>query len=276
MIARFIAIVFAAAAFQSTTQRKPVYSWLDHAPVSSLVERAKVPAGFERVTVTPGSFGEWLRTLPVKTGKPDVMLFNGQPKNNQQVHALVLDIDTGNRDLQQCADAVMRLRAEYLYSSHQHKRISFNFTNGFTCDFTTWSKGYRPSVVGNKVSWKKSAAPDSSYQSFRKYLLQVFTYAGTQSLSQQMKAKAMADLVPGDVFIRGGFPGHAVVVLDVAINKSTGQRIFLIAQSYMPAQDMHVLINPQNADRAPWYPVNFGQQLFTPEWTFSRDELRTF
>ncbi|NJM25838.1 MAG: DUF4846 domain-containing protein [Bacteroidia bacterium] len=265
-----------SAALQSTAQSKPVYQWLERAPAGTLAGRVALPAGFERVAVAPGSFGEWLRAIPVKPGKPEVMLFNGEPKYNQQAHSLVLDIDTGNRDLQQCADAVMRLRAEYLYGSHQYKRISFDFTNGFTCDFATWTKGYRPAVIGNKVSWKKSATPDSSYQSFRKYMVQVFTYAGTQSLSRQMKPKAIADIAPGDVFIRGGFPGHAVIVLDVAVNKSTGDRIFLIAQSYMPAQDMHVLVNPNEPARAPWYAASFGEQLLTPEWTFTRNELKTF
>ena len=51
----------------------------------------------------------------------------------------------------------------------------------------------------------------------------------------------------GDVFIKGGFPGHAVVVLDMAENDRTGQRVFLLAQSYMPAQDIHIMKNPTNA-----------------------------
>jgi hypothetical protein len=40
-----------------------------------------------------------------------VLLYNGAPKFRQDVHAAVIDIDVGTRDLQQCADATMRLRA---------------------------------------------------------------------------------------------------------------------------------------------------------------------
>ena len=45
----------------------------------------------------------------------------------------------------------------------------------------------------------------------------------------------------GDIFIRGGFPGHAVLVVDMAIHPVSGQKAVLLAQSYMPAQDIHIL-----------------------------------
>ena len=42
----------------------------------------------------------------------------------------------------------------------------------------------------------------------------------------------------------------------------------------MPAQEMHVLKNPANADGSPWYPLAFGDRLVTPEWPFPRESLR--
>ena len=80
----------------------------------------------------------------------------------------------------------------------------------------------------------------------------------------------------GDVFIKGGFPGHAVIVVDMAINEETGKKLFLLAQSYMPAQDIHILKNPANSRLSPWYELDFGEVLYTPEWTFDRDDLRRF
>ncbi len=59
------------------------------------------------------------------------------------------------------------------------------------------------------------------------------------------------------MFIKGGFPGHAVLVADVAENATTGEKRFLLVQSYMPAQQMHVLKNPAAADGSPWYPAAF-------------------
>ncbi len=78
----------------------------------------------------------------------------------------------------------------------------------------------------------------------------------------------------GDVFIKGGFPGHAVLVADMVENKATGEKRFLLLQSYMPAQDIHVLKNPKSEDGTPWYTTPVGDQLVTPEWVFKGTALR--
>jgi hypothetical protein len=44
----------------------------------------------------------------------------------------------------------------------------------------------------------------------------------------------------------------------------------------MPAQEMHILKNLENGDGNPWYSINFGDRLNTPEWEFSRDQLMRF
>ena len=72
---------------------------------------------------------------------------------------------------------------------------------------------------------------------------------------------------PGDVFIKGGSPGHAVIVVDMAVN-SSGKKIFLLAQSYMPAQDIHILNNPMSPEFSPWYELNDNSLIYTPEWVF--------
>lgn len=102
--------------------------------------------------------------------------YNGEEKPNK-VAAAVLNIDIGNKDLQQCADAVMRMRAEYLYKTKQFDLLHFNFTSGFKADYSKWRSGYRISVKGNNVSWIKTTKESESYQSFREYLNIVFTYA---------------------------------------------------------------------------------------------------
>jgi hypothetical protein len=77
--------------------------------------------------------------------------------------------------------------------------------------------------------------------------------------------------VPGDVFIKGGFPGHAMIVVDVAVN-SYGKRLFMLAQSYMPAQDIHIVNNLLEKEIGPWYSLN--DTIITPEWIFYRSQLR--
>jgi len=79
----------------------------------------------------------------------------------------------------------------------------------------------------------------------------------------------------GDVFIVGGSPGHAIIVVDAAANEM-GDKIFLLAQSYMPAQQTHILLNPSDKEISPWYRLRDGEQLITPEWTFAWDDLRRF
>jgi len=67
------------------------------------------PAGYTRVQ-TDG-FGSYLRNIALKQDNT-VYLYNGEKKANQSAQYAVMDVSVGGQDLQQCADAVMRLRAE--------------------------------------------------------------------------------------------------------------------------------------------------------------------
>jgi len=256
----------------------PPYPWLKPGEVvESLDSRIAPPAGFERVQAPPGSFAAWLRRLPLKPGCPPVLLYNGQPKARQDVHAAVVAMDVGREDLQQCADAVIRLRAEYLRSKGDAAAIRFHFTSGDLAEYVRWSAGYRPIVAGNRITWARRSEPDDSYESFRRYLDTVFKYAGSDSLSRELiPVRSVAEIEAGDVFIHGGFPGHAVIVADVARLRVPGKKVFLLAQSYMPAQEVHVLKNLADMSLSPWYSADFGETLVTPEWSFGRDELRRF
>lgn len=257
----------------ATTLNK--YSWkADYDIKNALINRIAVPQGFKRTEVQSGSFGDWLRFLPLKPGNPDVHLYNGDLKRYQSGHAAVLDIDVGATDIQQCADAVMRMRAEYLYSVKEYEALHFNFTSGHSVGFKKWSEGNRTVIKGNNVTWAKNAAKDDSYKTFRTYCNTIFNYAGTSSLSKELKKVSdIKDIQLGDVFILGGFPGHAVLVVDVCANESTGEKLFMIQQSYMPAQEIHVLKNLNKPEISPWYSTLFEGDLETPEWTFSKGQL---
>lgn len=244
---------------------------------NALCNRIAVPEGYVRPASPEGSFARWLQHLPLKPGRGTVYFYNGVEKPNQRVHHAVIDIDTGKRNLQQCADAVMRLRAEYLFAGKQYEDIHFNFTNGERVNYSDWARGLRPIVKENRVVWMTSGQQDTTYTQFRKYLTQIFIYAGTASLSGEMQAVAdISEMQIGDVFIQGGFPGHAVMVVDMARHPVSGKRVFLLAQSYMPAQSMHVLINPGDPQHSPWYPLDFPGELVTPEWTFQKSDLKRF
>lgn len=247
-------------------------------PLGSIIAtRFPPPLNFDRIVITDtNSFAYYLRHLPLKPDGAAVLYHNGQTKPNNGIYKAVVDLPIGKKDLHQCADAIMRLRAEYLFEQKTYQRIQFNFTNGFPVNYSIWRQGNRVVVDGNKTYWKKKTIPSNSYQDFWVYLETVFTYAGTYSLAKELKAVAINDLKIGDVFIQGGFPGHAVIVVDMAVHPNTGERLFMLAQSYMPAQELQILTNPLNSELSPWYTTNFDKILNTPEWAFSKENLKRF
>lgn len=217
------------------------------------VDSIPLPEGYERIAVKKGSFAAYLRGIALKKDKT-VFLYNGSPKQNQLAQYAVLDISVGDKDLQQCADAVMRLRAEYLFSAGLYDDIHFSDNAGKTYRFTS------PYTRAN----------------LQRYLQQVFGMCGSASLEKQLKpGTAWENIQPGDVLIRGGFPGHATIVMDVAQNDA-GERLYMLAQSYMPAQNIHILLNPATDTPTPWYSLPEGNQVYTPEYTFYRNELRSW
>lgn len=241
----------------------------------TIEERFPAPEGYKRKNYSSGSFEYYLKTLPLKPAGDKVHTYDGSIKQPDNVYEAVINIDVGNKDLQQCADAVMRLRAEYLFKAERFDEIHFNFTNGNKAEWEKYAQGYRFQAKAN--AWVKTAKEDNSYKSFREYLDLVFTYAGSMSLSKELKPIDVEDMEPGDVFIKGGSPGHAVIVIDVIEDSKTDIKLFILAQSYMPAQEIHILKNGMPADiLSPWYSTNFGPFLKTPEWTFTRAQLMRF
>jgi hypothetical protein len=244
---------------------------------TTIAERYKVNGNNERPPVEANSFGEYLRKLKLKPYGSRVKYYNGEEKTKENVYDAVVDMEIGNKNLQQCADAIMRLRGEYLFTQKAYAKLHFNFTNGFTCEYSKWKEGYRVKIEGNKTTWVKSAKPSNTYETFRKYMDMVFNYAGTLSLSKELKSKSMADMNIGDVFIHGGSPGHAVIIVDMMKDKKSGQKYFMLAQSYMPAQETQVLLNPNVDEVTVWYKLDVSkQELNTPEWDFTRNELKSF
>ena len=175
-----------------------------------------------------------------------------KPQTGCSCGSIKMKLTDGN--LQQCADSVIRLYAEYYYKQKKYDRIKFHLTNGFEVGFSKWSQGMRVKVDGNKTYWVHSEKADSSYKIFDSYLKFVFTYAGTLSMVQESKKISEKDIQPGDIFIYGGSPGHVEMVVDVCENKD-GDKAFLLGQGYMPAQQFHILKNPAD-ENAPWYYVS--------------------
>lgn len=226
----------------------------------STVEKRFLPVdGFKRVKAETNSFGAYLRSLPLKKISSKVKYYNGAEKENEDVYVSVVNQEIDPVDLQQCADAVMRLRGEWLFAQKRYDEIHFNFlSDGKPHYFSEFAKG------------------DYSYKNFRKYMKYIFSYANTGSLHDELVAvKNIIDIQPGDVFIQKKQPyGHAVIVLDV-IENDKGAKKYPLAQSYMPAQETQVLANPTESSFSPWYSVANGS-IITPEWRFDAKDLRRF
>ena len=232
----------------------------------TLKERFLPPENAERVALEEGSFGDYLRNLPLKPFGEKVSYFDGREKPDRAYFSVV-DQDITPRNLEQCADAIMRLKGEYHYALGEYDKIAFHFVNGFLCDFETWSKGYTVTITGNEVSWTRKSSNDTSYDSFRKYMDMVHAFASTLSLEKELEKVDILDMQVGDVFIEGGSPGHAIILVDMAKDQTTGKSYFILAQSYMPAQETQILRNLNDPALSPWYELKEGS-LLTPEWTF--------
>lgn len=277
IICKNIAFLFLCIAFSFNSLAQELSQWIN-TNGTHIATRFNVPLSYRRVSTKPGSFAYFLQNLPLKPHGTPVFLHNGLPKEGNY-HAAVLTFDTGKKDLQQCADAVIRLRAEYLWATSQPEKIAFHLTNGFLTPYAKWQEGWRVNVNGNQTIWVKSAQKDTTYQTFRKYLDFVYTYAGSISLAKELSPVELGNAAIGDVFIQGGSPGHAVLIVDIAIHELTGEKICLVAQSYMPAQDIHILQNLEDSYLSPWIklPENSPMSPFiTPQWRFIRKDLKRF
>jgi hypothetical protein len=232
-------------------------SFIDSA-ATTIEKRFLAPDGYKTVESNSNSFAAYLQTLPLKPMGTTVKYYTGDPKINREVYCSVIDQDIDPVDLQQCADAVMRLRGEYLFKQKKYKEIHFNFlSDGKPRHFTDYAKG------------------DYSYAKFRKYMKYIFSYANTASLRAELKVRFITDMQIGDVLIQKGNPyGHAVLVVNMA-KDSTGNTVYMLAQSYMPAQETQILINRNSKSFSPWYPLKEGE-IITPEWRFTSADLRHF
>ncbi|GAB4145817.1 MAG: hypothetical protein Fur0041_20320 [Bacteroidia bacterium] len=117
----------------------------------SICAASPPPAGYHYLHQDSGSYSHWLNCLPLYEDGKEVLLYNGQKKRNQSAQAAVIRIDPGTKDLQQCADACMRLRAEFLFNTKNYDAIAFNFTSGDRLEYSEWLKGKRIRIKGNKT-----------------------------------------------------------------------------------------------------------------------------
>ena len=244
---------------------------------NTIRERFSPPENYIWVEEKPDSFGFFLENLKLKKYGSPILKYDGTEIATQDLHAAIFDIDTGTKDLQQCADAVIRLRAEYLFKTKKFDEIKFHFTSGDLMKWNDYKNGTRAFVNGNFVQFRKTENFDDSYANFRKYLDLIFNYAGTISLYKETQPILRnEDLKTGDFIITPGSPGHIVFISGVAKNKA-GKKLYLLSEGYTPAQSIHLLKNPFDPKISPWYELEVNSRFArTARYLFEPGNFRSF
>jgi hypothetical protein len=236
---------------------------------TTLETRFQPPEGFFRVPTEEGSFGEFLRNLPLKPDGDVIYLFDGTIKPDDQFEA-VMKMEVGPRDFMRNTNFLLRLRGEYLYQAGRLEDIEFHFLSGFAFPFVRWAEGERISVSGNKVDWSApAAAPDDSPEALRGYLNTLFIYTNATSIRQDLLQAVRVEM--GYVFINGG----GAVVADIAEDES-GRTALLLVRGGDPEQEGYVVRNPNDRDISPWFIIPENGILRTPEGELSVGDLFLF
>ena len=219
----------------------------------------------------PDSWSSFLQHLPTEN-KP-ILDYKGNQVSNQEKHFAILTYDVGGSDLQQCADALIRLRTEYLFSKKKYAQIGFYFNSGIYYYWTDYLRGIRPIFKKQKqILARTSAESELSHTTLRKWLDIVYTYANTVSLCKELKK---ADgLQTGTVIIFPGNPGHCSIIIDEAVTDKR-DTVYKMAEGYMPAQSIYVLSNPYEPEWNPWYHLGKGE-INTASCSFRSYFLKKF
>ena len=278
-------IVVAIVVFTQVKQARPTVTAIKSVFITpSLIDkkgktikaRVKVPKNYERITYEQGSFQEFIQNYPLKSYGAKVINYDGSEYFYQSGHFGVLEVPVPKNGLQQCADALIRLRSEYLWKTNQQDKIGYEFTSGHYCSWKKYAEGYRPKIKGNKVSFHKTATKDVSKTNFYRYLNLIYMYSGTLSLYNELpKVTSSAQLQVGDMLVYPGTPGHIVMIVD-EVKNGQGEKRFILAQGNTPAQSVHLLKNPNGQTMNPWYELELNAYIEVPGYYFDKAKFIRF
>lgn len=232
--------------------------------------RFNPPAGYKRVQVSNDSFGKYLRDFKLREYTTKPLAYDTAAKtlaNNDSAPAVsVLDMDLINKsNLQEAANSVIRLYAEFLYKQGRFDDIAFNLltTPAFRLDFRTWSEGGRLIEEGNSITWCKEHGEHckhrdvdtgTEYGVFKYYMQNVMLHSNISSLPSNMKSVSMNEVTVGDIIVYADSKIPDIIV-DMAEN-ADGSKLLLIARGGNPASEIFIVRNESNSDLNPWHDMN--------------------
>lgn len=256
------------------------YAWLGSTgresppAVTTLAAAIPTPPGWERIPAPPGSFAAWLRELPLAAPGTPVKDWRGDEVyggDDEYVKA-VIAIDVGRSNLQQSADVVVRLHAEWQWSLGRRDQEYVSATKD-PLPYARYAEGKRTLAQGPHLYWVKQRDPNdvNDYDAFRDFLDAAFLWINSPALRMQSEPVAADALMPGDFFVRRDKSGHTVVVLDV-VTRANGERLALLGQGIAPAMNPHVL---RPGRGTAWFSLRPPEPLLTPYTKeFAWEELR--
>jgi len=246
-------------------------------------DNVNIPKGWERVV--QNSFHSWVLVQPLSEDL--VKTYTGQTVYGvNTIYKVKFDYDIGDQDLHQCADASIYLNALHKYDNEDYDKIIYHFTDGQEYSYLQYLAGYRPK---NKLVDGRSTTHliythnlrKPSYRNFRMYLDIIWSYAGSWSLDKYDTYHIKPGFaMPGDIFVKGGFPGHVITIIDVIENIETGKRKYMLAESYMPAQEQYIVVNTEEHGVNPqldlWFDIEEDKMLSTNRWSFKPKQLKRY
>jgi hypothetical protein len=236
------------------------------------------PEGFERVY--NDDYSKFLRQFPLKKNNI-VKYHSGEEKPNYDIWDAVFDYDLGTHKYHECADAVIYLYSKYNWVAKNYQNLEFHTKLGTSLKYNDYLNGVKYKGNDNWTDlindWANPKPRLNNLKNFEAWLKIVWGWANTYSIDEYNSIKInILDMRPGDFFVRS-YPnrfGHAINVVDIVVNQTNNKKMYMLSQSYMPAQETHILINPQNG--SVWYTLDEFNDIVTPEWSFTVNELKRF
>ncbi len=232
----------------------------DYVCAQSTIGNIALPSDtYHRIQISEDSFAAMLRNLPLKSPGSDVLNYRGGifKSGKDTSVAFVVDLDIRGRRLEQCMDILVRLYAQYIWRRNLVDHFKLPLPGGYWLSWKDWEAGFRPVFKGIDISMRKLSDFDDSYHSYQSYLNTIYAESHTQQFYHALQSLKGEEVQIGDIIIRKGTKGHAIMIVDLAMNKR-GEMIALIANGDTPACEFFLLNHKK--DR-PWIPLDFKAEF---------------
>ncbi len=246
----------------------------------TIEDRIMVPEGYVRPPYPDFTFQYFLKSLPMKSADAKVVKYDGFDKFFESYSAVIdLQFDK-SIDKIHSEHLIQYLRGMYLHQNEKFELINFSTDDNRDLNFQEYGSGMRWEWQDSVWVKTSGGVADFSENSFLEFMEEVYSHSTTNGLATDTRLLEVGEISVGDVFIQpasGRGKGHSVIIMDMAVDPLTGERLVLLGQGFAPTQDMHILKNPYEEDISPWYRVKEDDYFFTTiQWTFRKKHCRRF